>query len=183
MDKSKIKEHITGLLKAIGEDPKRYGLSKTPMRVAQMFEKILSNGKRPVSDIFKITHDLEHDEMVLVKDIPFYSLCEHHLMPFFGKCHVAYIPKKNRIVGVSKLVEIIDVLSRKLQLQERFTTEIADSIMKHLEPKGVGVVIEARHLCIEMRGLKVPAEIVTSAVRGLFREDIKTREEFLKLIK
>ena len=183
MDKERIKKAVAEILKAIGEDPDKNELRKTPERFAVMMEDVLSGKGKDVKDILKVTHELRHDEMVLVKSVPFYSMCEHHFVPFFGKCHVAYIPKKNRIVGVSKLVEIIDVLSRKLQLQERFTTEIADSIMKHLEPKGVGVVIEARHLCIEMRGLKVPAEIVTSAVRGLFREDIKTREEFLKLIK
>lgn len=183
MDKERIKKAVSEILKAIGEDPNKPELRKTPERFAEMMEDILSGKGEYVGDILKVTHELKHDEMVLVKDVPFYSMCEHHLIPFFGKCHVAYIPKKNRIVGVSKLVKIIDVLSRKLQLQERLTTEIANSIMKHLEPKGVGVVVEARHLCIEMRGLKVPAEIVTSAVRGLFRDDIKTREEFLKLIK
>ena len=183
MDKERIKKAVAEILKAIGEDPDKNELRKTPERFAVMMEDILSGREKDVRDILKVTHELKHDEMVLVKNVPFYSMCEHHLVPFFGKCHVAYIPKKNRIVGVSNLVKIIDILSRKLQLQERLTTEIANSIMNHLEPKGVGVVIEARHLCIEMRGLKAPAEIVTSAVRGLFREDIKTREEFLKLIK
>ena len=183
MDKERIKKAVSEILRAIDENPNKPELRKTPERFADMMEDILSGKGKDVGDILKVTHELKHDEMVIVKNVPFYSMCEHHLVPFFGKCHVAYIPKKNRIVGVSKLVKIIDVLSRKLQLQERLTTEIANSIMKHLEPKGVGVVVEARHLCIEMRELKVPAEIVTSAVRGLFRDDIKTREEFLKLIK
>ena len=183
MNKENIRKAVAEILKAIGENPNKPELKKTPERFADLMEDILSGKGKDVKDILKVTHELKHDEMVLVRDVPFYSMCEHHLVPFFGKCHVAYIPKKNRIVGVSKLVKIIDILSRRLQLQERLTTEIANSIMTHLEPKGVGIVIEARHLCIEMRGLKVPAEIVTSAVRGLFREDIKTREEFLKLIK
>jgi len=183
MDKERIKRAASEILRAIGEDPNKPELRKTPERFAEMMEDILSGKGKDIGNILKITHELKHDEMVIVKNVPFYSLCEHHLAPFFGKCHVAYIPKKNKIVGVSKLVKIIDVLSRKLQLQERLTTEIANSIMKYLEPKGAGVVIEARHLCIEMRGLKLPAEIVTSAVRGMFRDDIKTREEFLKLIK
>ena len=183
MDKERIKKAVAEILRAIGENSNKPELKKTPERFADLMEDILSGREKDVRDILKVTHELKHDEMVLVKNVPFYSMCEHHLVPFFGKCHVAYIPKKNRIVGVSNLVKIIDILSRKLQLQERLTTEIANSIMNHLEPKGVGVVIEARHLCIEMRGLKVPAEIVTSAVRGLFRHDIKTREEFLKLIK
>jgi len=183
MDKERIKKAISEIIKAIGENPNKAELRKTPERFADLITDILSGNGKDAKDILKVTHELKHDEMVLVKNVPFYSICEHHLMPFFGKCHVAYIPKNNRIVGVSKLVKLIDALSRKLQLQERLTTEIANSIMKHLEPKGVGVVIEARHLCIEMRGLKLPAEIVTSAVRGLFREDIKTREEFLRLIK
>lgn len=183
MDKNKIKNAILELLKAIGEDPTKPRLRKTPQRFADMMEDILSGRDRNAKDILKITHDLKHDEMVLLKGVPFYSICEHHLLPFFGKCSVAYIPKENKIVGISKLVEIIDVMSKRLQVQERLTTDIANSIMKYLNPKGVGVVIEARHLCIEMRGIKQPEMIVTSAVRGLFREDMKTREEFLKLIK
>jgi GTP cyclohydrolase I len=183
MHKERIRNAVSEILKAIGEDPNKPELKKTPERFADMIVDILSGKGKDVGDILKATHGLKHDEMVIVKDVPFYSMCEHHLVPFFGKCHVAYIPRKNRIVGVSRLVKMVDVLSRKLQLQERLTTEIANSIMEHLEPKGVGVVIEARHLCIEMRGFKVPAQIVTSAVRGLFRDDIKTREEFLKLIK
>lgn len=181
MDKERIKKAVSEILRAIGED-NNPELEKTPERFAELMEGALSGKKRNVSEILKITHELKHDEMVVVKNVPFYSMCEHHLVPFFGKCHVAYIPKENRIVGISKLVETVDVLSKKLQLQERLTTEIANAIMKHLNPKGVGVVVEARHLCIEMRG-QLPADIVTSAVRGLFRDDIKTREEFLKLIR
>ena len=184
MNKEKIKKVIIDLLRAIGEDPNRPELRKTPERFAEMIAEVLSGRDKNAKDILQVTHDLKHDEMVLVKDIPFYSICEHHLLPFFGKCHVAYIPENNKIVGVSKLIEVIDAISKRLQVQERLTTEIANNIMTHLKPKGVGVVIEARHLCIEMRGLKHPgAEIVTSAVRGKFRKEIKTRQEFLKLIR
>lgn len=183
MDKKKIEHAVIDLLKAIGENPDRIELKKTPQRFAEMMEKILSGKGKDVKNILQATHDLKHDEMVLVKDVSLYSVCEHHLLPFFGKCHLAYIPNKNKIVGISKLVEIIDVMSKKLQVQERLTTEIANNIMEHLKPKGVGVVIEARHLCMEMLGQHPATEIVTSAVRGRFRSDIKTREEFLKLIK
>ena len=182
MDKKKIEKAIIELIKAVGENPNREELKKTPARFASLMEELLSGtGKNP-KEILQITHDLKHDEMVLAKGMPFYSMREHHLMPFFGKCHVAYIPDKNRIVGISRLVDIVNIMSRRLQVQERLTTDIANSIMRYLKPKGVGVVIEARHLCMEMRNLR-EAVIVTSAVRGLFRKDIKTREEFLKLIK
>ena len=184
MNKEKIRNAVIELLRAIGEDPNRPELKKTPERFAEMIAEVLSGRDKNAKDILQVTHDLQHDEMVLVKDIPFYSICEHHLLPFFGKCHVAYIPENNKIVGVNRLIGVIDAMSKRLQVQERLTTEIANSIMKHLKSKGVGVVIEARHLCIEMRGLKQPGtEIVTSAVRGQFRKDIKTRQEFLKLIK
>ena len=184
MDKEKIKKSIRELLEAIGEDPGRQEIRKTPEKMADMFEKILSGKSKDVKDILQATHNLEHDEMVLVKDVPFYSLCEHCMLPFFGKCHVAYIPEGNKIVGISKLIEVVDTLSRRLQLQERLTTEIANNIMKYLKPKGAGVVMEARHLCMEMIGVKQPeTKVITSAVRGQFRKDIKTREEFLNLIK
>ena len=184
MDKEKIKRAIKELLEAIDENPNRQELKKTPERMADMFEKVLSGKNKDVKDILQVTHDLEHDEMVIVKDVPFYSICEHCLLPFFGKCYVAYIPEGNKIVGVSKLIEVVDILSKRLQLQERLTTEIANNIMKYLKPKGVGVVMEARHLCMEMIAVKQPeTKVVTSAVRGQFRKDIRTREEFLKLIK
>ena len=182
MDKKKIEKAVVDLLKAIGENPDRQELKKTPRRFADMMEELLFGVGKDPKDILKITHGLKHDEMVLVKDMSFHSMCEHHLMPFFGKCHVAYVPDKNRIVGISRLADTVNIMSKRLQLQEKLTTGIANSIMKYLKPKGVGVVIEARHLCMEMRNSK-KAIIVTSAVRGLFRNDIKTREEFLKLIK
>ena len=184
MNKEKIKVLIKELLKEFGENPDSPNLKKTPERVANVFEEILDGKSKDPASILKPTKGIEHDEMVIIKDIPFYSMCEHDLLPFFGKCHIAYIPEKNRIVGISRLAEIVDAFSKKLQLQERLTTEIANIIMKHLKPKGVAVVIEARHLCMEMRGRKQPGtKIVTSAIRGVFRKDIKTREEFLKLIK
>ncbi len=184
MDKEKIKKTIKELLRAIGEDVTREGLKETPARVAEMYEEMLSGNKKDIRDILQVTHDLEHDEMVLLKDIPFYSICEHHLLPFFGKCHIGYIPKDNKIVGISKLARVIEVMSKRLQVQERLTTEIANGIMKYLKPKGLAVVIEARHMCIEMRGVKKPGiKVITSALRGIFRKDIRTREEFLKLIK
>ena len=183
VDKKRVEKSIRELLLAIGENPNREELRKTPERIAEMFELFHSSQKN-IKDILQVTHEIEHDEMVMVKDIPFYSLCEHHLLPFFGKCHIAYIPHDNKIVGISRLAEVIDALSKKLQVQERLTTEVANKIMEHLKPKGVGVVLEARHLCMEMVGIKQPeTKVVTSAVRGQFRKDIKTREEFLKLIK
>ena len=184
MDKSKIEALIKNLLVAIGEDPNRKELKKTPERVAAILERTLSGIKKDANTIIQTTHELKHDEMVVVRDVPFYSMCEHHLMPFFGKSHIGYIPKNSRIAGIGRLVGLIDVMSKRLQVQERLTTEIAGTIMKNLNPKGVGVVIEARHLCLEMMSHQhIGTEIMTSAVRGLFRSDIKTREEFLKLIK
>lgn len=183
MDRERIRKAIIELLLAIDEDPGREGLAETPDRVAKMFEEILGGGKANVAEILGRTHTLEHDEMVLVRDISFYSMCEHHLLPFFGVCHIAYIPENKKIVGISKLARIVEVLSRRLQVQEKFTTEIADAIMNHLKPKGVGVLMNARHMCMEMRGIKKPgASTVTSVVRGIFRSDSRTREEFLKLI-
>ncbi len=181
--KEKIKKAIKELLKAIGEDPTRKELLRTPERAADVFESIISGKSKDIKEILKVTHGIKHDEMVLIKDIPFYSICEHHLLPFFGKCCIAYIPEGNRVLGISRLIEAVDVISKKLQIQERLTSEIANAIMKNLKPKGVGVVIEARHLCIEMRYIKIPEKVITSAVRGIFRKDIKTREEFLRLIR
>ena len=184
MDKRKINNLIRELLIALNENPDSEELKETPQRMAEMYEELLSGNNIDLKKIFQTTHNLEHDEMVLIKDVPFYSMCEHHLLPFFGKCHIAYIPDNNKIIGISKLSKLIDVFSKRLQVQERLTSNIADSIMENLQPKGVGVVIEARHLCMEMRGLKQPeTQIITSAVRGLFRKDEKTREEFLSLIK
>jgi len=184
MNKEKIKKAIYDLLIAIGEDPDRPGIKRTPERIAEMYSDILSGTVNQAAQVIRETHEIDHDGMVLLKDIPFYSICEHHLLPFFGVCHIAYIPDGNRVVGISKLARVVDILSKGLQVQERLTTQIVDTIMKNLKPKGVGVVIEARHLCMEMRGVqKQNSSTITSDVRGLFRSDLRTREEFLKLIK
>jgi GTP cyclohydrolase IA len=184
MDKDKIKKAIHDLLVAIGEDPNRQGIRETPERMAEMYSEVLSGSPEQAAQIIKATHEVDHDGMVLLKDIPFYSICEHHLLPFFGKCHIAYIPERNRVVGLSKLARVVEILSRGLQVQERLTTQIVDTIMKNLKPQGVGVVMEARHLCMEMRGVqKQNAITITSDVRGTFRADSRTREEFMKLIK
>ena len=149
-----------------------------------MYEEILGGmNKDPQKDL-EVIFEKEHDEIILLKGIPLYSICEHHLVPFVGKAHVAYIPRANRITGLSKLVRVVETLARRLQIQERLTTEIADCIMKKLNPKGVMVVVEAEHLCMSMRGVKKPGVLtVTSAVRGLFRKNQKTRSEALALIK
>ncbi len=184
MDKEKIKKAVKDILKAIGEDPSRSGLKYTPQRVADMYEDILSGMKKNAEDDLKVVFEEEHDEIILLKDIPLYSICEHHLVPFMGRAHVAYIPDGNRITGLSKVVRVVDTLSRRLQLQERLTTEIAGVLMKKLKPKGVLVVIEAEHLCMSMRGVRKPGVITTtSAVKGIFRTSQKTRSEALSLIR
>lgn len=184
MDEEKIKKAVRMILEAIGENPEREGLKKTPLRVAKMYEEIFSGiGKEPASEL-KVLKGENFDEIVLAKDIPFYSMCEHHILPFHGKAHVAYIPKDNRIVGISKLLRVVEILSRRLQIQERLTSQIADVINETLNPKGVVVIIEAEHLCITMRGIKKSGSIIkTSVVRGIFRENEKARAEVLSLIK
>lgn len=183
MDKKKIKKAIYDILSAIGEDPKRDGLKDTPQRVADMYEEIFGGIKRNADADLEVFFEKEHDEIVLLKDIPLYSICEHHMVPFVGRAHVAYIPDGNRITGLSKIARVVDTFSRRLQVQERLTTEIADTLMRKLKPKGVLVVIEAEHLCMSMRGVKKPGIITTtSAVRGIFRTSQKTRSEALALI-
>jgi GTP cyclohydrolase I len=183
MDKKKIEKAIKDILAAIGEDPKRDGIKNTPKRVAAMYEEILGGTNRDAAKELEVFFEKEHDEIILLKDIPLYSMCEHHMVPFIGKAHVAYIPDDNRITGLSKIARVVDTLSRRLQVQERLTTEVADIIMKKLRPKGVLVVIEAEHLCMSMRGVKKPGVVTTtSAVRGIFRTSQKTRSEALSLI-
>ena len=174
---------ITQLLKVLGEDPKRVGLEKTPERMAQALAFLTKGYDQDIREVINgALFPLEYDEMVIVRDIDFYSLCEHHLLPFFGKCHVGYIPNK-RVVGLSKLPRIVEVLSRRLQVQERLTVEIAETLKAALNPLGVGVVIEAKHLCMMMRGVEKQNTIaVTSHMLGGFRKQQQTREEFLKLI-
>lgn len=182
VDSKKIEKAVELILEAIGEK-KRKGLEKTPERIGKLYGDIFSGVEKNPEHVLDSLEELEHDEMVLVKDIPVYSVCEHHLLPFFGKIHIAYIPKGNRIIGLGKILELVEILSKRPQLQERLTTEIADLIVKKLKPLGVGVVVEARHLCMEMRGTKqTKSTTITSAVRGSFRKDSATRAEFFSLI-
>lgn len=178
-----IQPLITQLLKALGEDPQRIGLERTPERIAKALAFLTKGYNQDIREIINgALFPLEYDEMVIVRDIDFYSLCEHHLLPFFGKCHIGYIPNK-QVVGLSKLPRIVEVLSRRLQVQERLTVEIAETLKTALKPLGVGVVIEAQHLCMMMRGVeKQNAIAVTSHMLGGFRRQQQTREEFLKLI-
>jgi GTP cyclohydrolase I len=176
---------VSEILSAIGEDVGRDGLLNTPRRVASMYEELFSGLHDDPARHLEVTFAAEHDEMVMVRDIPFASLCEHHLVPFLGKAHVAYIPAEDgRITGLSKLARLVDGYARRLQVQERMTTEIADAIDKVLAPRGVLVVIEAEHLCMSMRGVKKPGTVtVTSSVRGLFRSDVATRAEAMQFIR
>ena len=183
MDKFKIQKAVRMILEAIGEDADREDLKKTPERVSQMYEEIFSGISKDPSRELEVFLTEKHDEIVLLKDIPLYSICEHHLLPFFGKAHIAYIPKNKRVTGLSKIARVVEILSKRLQVQERLTTEIADILMKKLKPMGVMVVIEAEHLCMSMRGVKKPGVLtITSAVRGVFKENPKTRTETLSLI-
>lgn len=185
VDETKIVRAVEMILEAVGEDFNREGLRGTPKRVAKMYSELFSglfqDPRAPLATCFVAD---EHDEMVIVKDISFYSMCEHHLLPFYGKAHVAYVPNAGRIVGLSKLVRVIDIVSRRPQLQERLTSDVADVITSELRPKGVVVVVEAEHLCMSIRGVNKPGAItVTSAVRGLFRRNSSSREEAFSLIK
>jgi GTP cyclohydrolase I len=183
MDSEKIKQGVKLIIEGIGENPKRPGIVDTPRRVADMYEEIFSGMEQDPSDIIRLVPDEQHDEIVLLKDIPFYSICEHHMLPFLGKAHLAYIPK-GHICGLSKLARVVELYARRLQLQERLTTQIADAVMELLNPRGVMVIIEAEHLCMTMRGVKKPGSITTtSVVRGLFRKNAATRAEALALIK
>lgn len=184
MDKEKIKRAVRDILEAIGEDPDREGLKETPDRVARMYEEIFCGIFQDPREHLKVTFPEEsHEEMVIVKDIPFYSCCEHHLVPFFGKAHVVYIPKGGRLTGLSKLARVVETIAKRPQLQERIAKETADIIMEELRPYGVMVVIEAEHMCMTMRGVKKSgSKTVTSAVRGVFAKDIATRTEAMNLI-
>jgi len=184
MDHRKIERAVKLFLEGIGEDPGRAGLKETPRRVAQMCEEIFAGMKVDTRRIIKALRSEDHDEIVLVRDIPFHSVCEHHLVPFFGRAHVAYIPNGPRVTGISKLARVVDVEARKLQVQERLTTAVAEVIVDALRPKGVMVVVEAEHLCMTMRGVKKPGSVtVTSVVRGIFRENAATRAEAMALIR
>ncbi len=184
MDKKRIEKAVREILSAIGEDVRRKDIKDTPSRVADMYEEILSGLHVSPEKELEVIFEEDHDEIILLKGIPLYSICEHHLLPFIGKAHVAYIPSNNRVTGLSKIVRVVDILSKRLQVQERLTTDIAEVIMKKLRPKGVLVIIEAEHLCMSMRGVKKPGVLtVTSAVRGIFRQNEKTRAEAMALIK
>jgi GTP cyclohydrolase I len=184
LDLGKIEKGVRLILQGAGENPDRPGIKATPQRVAHMFAEILGGiNENPEKHLRVIQHE-KHDEMVLIKNIPLYSMCEHHMLPFAGVAHVAYIPKEGRIVGLSKIARVVDSLSRRLQVQERLTKQIADLISEHLRPLGVMVVIEAEHMCMSMRGAKKPKSItVTSAVRGSFRTNPVTRAEAVTLIR
>jgi GTP cyclohydrolase I len=183
-DVEKIERGVKLILEGVGEDPKRPGLKDTPLRVASMFSEILGGVNENPARHLRVIQGEKHDEMVLIKNIPLYSMCEHHLLPFAGVAHIAYIPKGGRIVGLSKIARVVENLSRRLQVQERLTKQVADLIMEHLKPLGVMVVIEAEHMCMSMRGAKKPKSLtVTSALRGSFRTHNATRAEAMTLIR
>jgi GTP cyclohydrolase IA len=184
VDIGRVEKAIAEILEAIGEDPSRDGLIATPARVAAMYEELFVGLDDDPARHLTVTFEAGHDEMVMVRDIPFASLCEHHLVPFIGRAHVAYIPNSDgRITGISKLARLVEGYARRLQVQERLTTEIADAIEAALDPRGVLVVVEAEHLCMSMRGVKKPGTLtVTSAVRGLFRRDPATRAEAMQFV-
>jgi GTP cyclohydrolase I len=184
MDKEKLKKAVRMVLEAVGEDANRKDLLDTPARVADMYEEIFAGLKFDPEKELEVILDQKHEEIVLLKDIPLYSVCEHHLLPFIGRAHVAYIPKGGRVTGLSKIARVVELFSKRPQVQERLTTQIAGVIMHKLKPLGVMVVIEAEHLCMSMRGIKKPGiTTVTSAVRGIFQENEKTRSETLALMK
>lgn len=184
MDTRKIQKGVRLIIEGIGEDPDRPGLRKTPERVAGLYEEIFSGLVCSPEDILRPMEGEKHDEMVLLKDIPFYSVCEHHLLPFAGRAHIAYVPEGGRIVGISALARALEVFAKRPQVQERLTAQLADLLMERLRPKGCMVIVDAEHLCISMRGIKKPgSRTVTSAVRGIFRTKQSTREELLQLIK
>jgi GTP cyclohydrolase I len=183
-DQAKVEEGVRLILQGIGEDPDRGGLRETPARVARMYREIFAGIEVEASELVTVVEGADFDEMIMVRDIPLYSVCEHHILPFIGKAHVAYIPNKSQqITGLSKIARVVDMLAKRPQVQERLTTEIAEAIERALSPRGVFVVIEAEHLCMTMRGIKKPGAVtVTSAVRGLFRNDARTRQEAMQHI-
>ena len=183
-DEPRIKKAMRDIIEAIGEDPTREGIRDTPQRVAEMYAELFQGMNKDPKEELEVGFELGHKEMVILKDIPFYSMCEHHLLPFFGVAHVGYIPNdEGRIVGISKLARVVETIARRPQVQERMTTEIADAILTGLRATGVGVVIQAEHMCMIMRGIKKPgSNVITSALRGTFRSKGATRAEFFSLI-
>lgn len=184
VDQGRIEKAVREILEAIGEDPDRDGLQATPARVARMYAEVFGGLHQDPADLLGVTFDAGHDEMILVRDITLYSMCEHHLVPFIGRAHLAYIPNEDgRITGLSKLARLVDTYARRPQVQENLTTQIADAMEELLQPRGVMVEIEAEHLCMSMRGVRKPGSTtITSAVRGAFRTDAKTRSEALTLL-
>jgi GTP cyclohydrolase I len=184
IDEAKIKKAVQAIIEAIGEDPKREGVRDTPQRVAEMYTELFQGMTKNPKEELGVEFELGHREMVVLRDIPFYSMCEHHLLPFFGVAHVGYIPNsEGRIVGISKLARVVEIIARRPQVQERMTTEIAQTIFKTLKATGVGVVVQAEHMCMGMRGIKKPGtKVITSALRGTFRSDSATRAEFFSII-
>ena len=183
MDKEKIQQAVRDILEAIGEDPDREGLRETPRRVADMYGEIFAGLSEDPKTLLKFFHEEGSDEIVLVKDIPLYSMCEHHLLPFVGKAHIAYIPQNGKVIGLSKLARIVKNFASKPQLQERLTADIADFINEQMQPQGVAVLIEAEHLCMTMRGIRAAgAKTQTSALRGRFRSDARSRAEVMALL-
>ena len=184
VDQPRIERAVREILLALGEDPERDGLVNTPARVARMYAEQFAGLRQRPEDVLTTVFDSDHDEIILVKDIEMYSMCEHHLVPFFGKAHIGYIPNpKGEITGLSKLARLVDLYARRPQVQERMTTQIADALMRILEPRGVIVVLECEHLCMSMRGVRKPgATTVTSAVRGTFRKEARTRAEAMSLL-
>ncbi|MDZ5712017.1 GTP cyclohydrolase I FolE [Jeotgalibacillus haloalkalitolerans] len=184
VDREKIQKAITMLLEAVGEDPDREGLLDTPKRVAKMYEEMFSGLHQDPKEYFKTVFNEDHEELVFVKDIPFHSMCEHHLVPFYGKAHVAYLPKDGKVTGLSKLARAVETTARRPQLQERITSTVADAIMEMLAPHGAYVIVEAEHMCMTMRGVKKPgAKTVTTAARGIYEEDSVLRNEVMTLLK
>ena len=184
IDQKRIEKAVKEILKAIGEDPNRSGIKDTPRRVARMYAELFAGLHKDPGKEASVFHEEDHEEMIMVKNVPFYSMCEHHLVPFIGKAHVVYIPTRGRVTGLSKLVRVIEGFARRPQVQERLTSQIADCLMKRLKPQGVMVIIEAEHLCMSMRGVRKPGSVTTtSAVRGVLQKNAKTRSEALSLIK
>ncbi|MBI4188414.1 MAG: GTP cyclohydrolase I FolE [Chloroflexi bacterium] len=184
LDEAKIRQAVTTIIKAIGENPAREGLVDTPRRVAEMYAELFAGLTMDPREELSVGFEEGHREMVIIRDIPFYSMCEHHLLPFYGIAHVGYIPNEHgRVVGASKLARVVEIVARRPQLQERMTRQVAEAIVDGIKPAGVAVVIQAEHLCLVMRGIKKPGStVVTSAVRGIFRTNSKTRAEFLSLL-
>ncbi len=184
INEAEIRKAVTAIIKAIGENPAREGLAETPRRVAEMYAELFVGMNMDPKEELGVCFEEGHREMVILRDIPFYSMCEHHLLPFYGVAHIGYIPnKEGRVVGASKLARVVEIIARRPQLQERMTRQIADAIVEGITPDGMGVVVQAEHLCMIMRGIKKPGStIITSAVRGTFRSKSKTRAEFFSLL-